>query len=100
MTVRTPHTDFVRPKITRFFTTLVSTYRGKSSVVEYTAGGALAGATYKTMMGPRAMLAGAVAGGVLGTFAGGATVAIMTLTGTTTEQVRYWRSGWKEAQVR
>nr|SVE76708.1 EOG090X0FS6 [Daphnia longispina] len=83
-----------------FFTTAVSTYRNKSSVFEYSAGGLMAGAMYKFPMGPKAMVPGGLAGLVLGTVAGGCTVGFMKLTGTTTEDLRYWRKGWKESNVR
>jgi len=80
-----------------FFTTAVSTYRNKSSVLEYSVGGLLAGAVYKFPMGPRAIFAGGLIGSVLGTAAGILSVGTMKLTGTTTEELRYWRRGWKTA---
>ncbi|XP_046446378.1 RPII140-upstream gene protein-like [Daphnia pulex] len=83
-----------------FFTTAVSTYRNKSSIFEFSAGGLLAGSMYKFTMGPKAMVAGGLAGGVLGTVAGAVTVGLLKLTGTTTEELRYWRKGWKESQNR
>ena len=86
--------------MTRFFTTLVSTYRNKTSVFEFAAGGLLGGAFYKLSMGPKGMVAGGVAGGFLGTIAGCISVGMMKLTGTTTEDLRYWRQGWKEASHR
>jgi len=82
-----------------FFTTAVSTYRNKSSVIEYSAGGLLAGAVYKFPMGPKAVISGGLVGGVLGTIAGALSVGIMKLTGTTTEELRYWRKGWKTAPM-
>lgn len=84
----------------RFFTTAVSTYRNKSSVFEYSAGGLLAGSMYKLPMGPKAMVSGGLAGVALGTVAGCVSVGIMKLTGTTTEELRYWKKGWKEASNR
>nr|SVE93942.1 EOG090X0FS6 [Scapholeberis mucronata] len=82
-----------------FFTTVVSTYRDKSSVFEYTAGGLLAGSLYKMTMGPKAMVAGGLAGSVLGTGAGVIAVGLMTLTGTTTEELRQLRR-WKQTDFR
>jgi len=35
----------------------------------------------------------------LGTIAGALSVGIMKLTGTTTEELRYWRKGWKTAPM-
>lgn len=84
----------------RFFTTAVSTYRNKSTVFEYSAGGLLAGAMYKFPMGPKAMVAGGLGGGVLGTVAGVITVGLMKLTGTTAEDIRYLRKDWKDRQNR
>ncbi|XP_057369833.1 RPII140-upstream gene protein-like [Daphnia carinata] len=83
-----------------FFTTAVSTYRNKSSVFEYSAGGLLAGAMYKLPMGPKAMISGGFAGAAMGTVAGVLTVGIMKLSGTTAEDLRYWKKGWKEAANR
>nr|SVE70743.1 EOG090X0FS6 [Daphnia similis]SVE72004.1 EOG090X0FS6 [Daphnia similis]SVE72631.1 EOG090X0FS6 [Daphnia similis] len=80
-----------------FFTTAVSTYRNKSSVFEYSAGGLLAGSMYKLPMGPKAMISGGFAGGAIGTVAGVLTVGIMKLSGTTAEDLRYWKKGWKES---
>ena len=68
----------------------------RSSVYEYAAGGLLAGSMYKLPMGPKAMISGGLAGAVLGTVAGGISVGIMKMTGTTTEDLRYWKKGWKE----
>lgn len=84
----------------RFFTGAIATYRGKSSFVEYSAGGAAAGAVYKFPMGPKAMVSGALAGGVLGTVAGLLTLAILKFTGTTAEEIRFWRKGYKEYEKR
>nr|SVE90836.1 EOG090X0FS6 [Daphnia sinensis] len=83
-----------------FFTTAVSTYRNKSSVFEYSAGGLLAGSMYKLPMGPKAMISGGLAGAALGTVAGVLTVGAMKLSGTTAEDLRYWKKGWKEAANR
>jgi hypothetical protein len=58
------------------------------------------GSMYKFTMGPKAMVSGGLAGGVLGTVAGAVTVGLLKLTGTTTEELRYWRKGWKESQNR
>lgn len=46
-------------------------------------------------MGPKGMAAGAVVGGFLGTIAGGCSMGILKLTGTTMEEVRYWQYKWK-----
>nr|SVE76083.1 EOG090X0FS6 [Daphnia hispanica] len=83
-----------------FFTTAVSTYRNKSTVFEYSAGGLLAGSMYKLPMGPKAMISGGLAGAAMGTVAGVLTVGMMKLTGTTAEDLRYWKQGWKEASIR
>jgi hypothetical protein len=55
---------------------------------------------YKLPMGGKAMIAGGVGGAALGTVAGAISVGIMKLTGTTTEEVRYWRKDWKERMNR
>jgi len=84
----------------RFFTTAVSTYRNKSSVIEYSAGGLLAGAAYKFPMGPKAMFSGGLVGSGLGLIAGCLSVGIMKMTGTTTEELRFWRQDWKASSHR
>ncbi len=60
----------------------------------------MGGATYKIPMGVKGMVSGGLAGCVLGTIAGCISVPLMILTGTTTEELRYWRRGWKEASAR
>lgn len=50
-------------------------------------------------MGPKAMVAGGLAGSVLGTGAGVIAVGLMTLTGTTTEELRQLRR-WKQTDFR
>lgn len=75
--------------------TLVSTYRGKSSIWEYLTAGACSGAIYKINMGLRGMVAGGVAGGVLGSISGALSLLILYATGTTTQDVRYWQYKWK-----
>lgn len=57
-------TNWYRGISIRFFTTAVSTYRNKSSVIEYSAGGLLAGAVYKFPMGPKAVISGGLVGGL------------------------------------
>lgn len=66
---------------------------------EYTAGGLLAGCLYKLPMGPKAMISGGILGSVLGTGAGVVSVGLMTLSGTTTEEILKWRR-WKAAETR
>lgn len=51
-------------------------------------------------MGPKAMFSGGLAGAALGTVAGGISVGVMKLTGTTAEDIRYWKKGWREAETR
>lgn len=41
------------------------------------------------------MAAGAIVGGSLGVIAGSVTVGLLTLTGTTMEEVRYWQYKWR-----
>ncbi|XP_076051736.1 RPII140-upstream gene protein [Oratosquilla oratoria] len=77
-------------------TTTTSVYRGKSSIFEYMLGGGTAGALYKFKSGPRATLVGGIVGVILGTVAGSASLAVMYLTGTTMEDLRYWQYDWKK----
>ncbi|XP_037784850.1 RPII140-upstream gene protein-like isoform X1 [Penaeus monodon] len=77
-------------------TTVISVYRGKSSVLEYAAAGGITGALYKFKQGPRATIAGGIIGSALGSIAGCVSVGLMYLTGTSMEDVRYWQHKWKE----
>ena len=70
-------------------TTVVSVYRGKSSIWEYLTAGVLTGSLYKFSMGPRGMLAGGLVGGAFGTIAGGLSLLILRTTGMSMEEVRY-----------
>ncbi|KAK7075645.1 Complex I assembly factor timmdc1, mitochondrial [Halocaridina rubra] len=79
-----------------FFTTTFSVYRGKSSLLEYITGGALAGSLYKFKQGPKPMISGCIIGGGLGTIAGCVSLGVLYLTGTSMEEVRYWQYKWKE----
>lgn len=50
-------------------------------------------------MGPKGMAAGSFVGSILGTFAGCATIGLLTLTGTTMEETRYWQYKWKSERI-
>ncbi|XP_321704.6 RPII140-upstream gene protein [Anopheles gambiae] len=74
--------------------TVVSVYRGKSSLYEYLAAGGVTGAMYKFSMGLRGMASGGLVGLALGGLAGGLSLGIMRATGTTMEEVRFWQYKW------
>lgn len=76
-------------------TTMVSVYRGESSIWEYLAAGMLTGAMYKFNMGLRGMAAGGLVGGFLGTIAGGVSLLVLKTTGMSMEEVRYWQYKWR-----
>lgn len=63
--------------------TLLSTYRNKSSISDYTAGGILAGSILKSSLGPKGMISGGVFCGLFGTFAGAMWMGMLKLTGKT-----------------
>lgn len=69
----------------------MSTYRGKSSIWEYIAAGSTTGALFRMNLGLRGMVAGSIVGGALGVVAGGASLGIMKLSGTSMEEIRYWQ---------
>lgn len=71
--------------------TTISSYRGKSSIIEYLAAGGVTGALYKFNMGLKGMTAGAVFGSILGGGAGLVSLIILKLSGTSMEDVRYWQ---------
>lgn len=50
--------------------TVISRFRDKSGVLEYSVGGLLTGALYKFSLGPKGMLAGGFFGGLIGTIGG------------------------------
>uniref|UniRef100_A0A182QC00 Complex I assembly factor TIMMDC1, mitochondrial n=1 Tax=Anopheles farauti TaxID=69004 RepID=A0A182QC00_9DIPT len=75
--------------------TVVSVYRGKSSLYEYLAAGGITGAMYKFSMGLRGMASGGLVGLALGGLAGGLSLGIMRATGTTMEEVRFWQYKWQ-----
>lgn len=75
--------------------TVISVYRGKSSIYEYLVAGGVTGAMYKFNMGPKGMTSGGLVGMALGGAAGIASLAILKSTGTTMEEVRFWQYKWK-----
>lgn len=75
--------------------TVISVYRGKSSIYEYLVAGGVTGAMYKFNMGPKGMTSGGLVGMALGGAAGVASLAILKSTGTTMEEVRFWQYKWK-----
>uniref|UniRef100_A0A2M4CG99 Complex I assembly factor TIMMDC1, mitochondrial n=1 Tax=Anopheles darlingi TaxID=43151 RepID=A0A2M4CG99_ANODA len=75
--------------------TVISVYRGKSSLYEYLAAGSVTGAMYKFSMGFRGMASGGLIGMALGGLAGGLSLIIMRATGTTMEEVRFWQYKWQ-----
>lgn len=77
----------------------MSVYRGKSSVWEYIAAGSSTGALFRMNLGLRGMVAGAIVGGALGVVAGGASMGIMKLSGTSMEEVRYWQYQWHKKRI-
>lgn len=74
---------------------MIAVYRGKSSMIEYIAAGAITGGTYKFNLGLRGITAGMIVGGVLGTIGGGVSLLILKSTGMTMEEVRYWQYKWR-----
>lgn len=77
----------------------MSVYRGKSSMWEYVAAGSSTGALFRMNLGLRGMIAGAIVGGGLGIFAGGASMGVMKLSGTSMEEVRYWQYQWHKKRI-
>lgn len=75
--------------------TTISVYRGKSSIYEYLAAGALTGSMYKINTGLRGMTVGGLLGIGLGGVAGACQLLVLKSTGKTMEEVRYWQYNWK-----
>lgn len=65
-------------------------------MIEYIAAGAFTGGMYKFNMGLKGMTAGVLVGGFLGTIAGGITLLLLTTTGMTMEESRYWQYKWRQ----
>ncbi|XP_062558515.1 RPII140-upstream gene protein [Armigeres subalbatus] len=78
--------------------TIISVYRGKSSIYEYLAAGGITGALYKFSMGPKGMFSGGLVGMTFGGIAGLASLAILKSTGTTMEEVRFWQYKWRASR--
>ncbi|KAI4461963.1 c3orf1 protein-related [Holotrichia oblita] len=78
--------------------TSISVYRGKFGILEHTIAGATSGLLYKFFAGPRAWIVGCGLGAALGTFAGCISYGLLTLTGTSWEEIRYWQYNWKESR--
>nr|CAD7586282.1 unnamed protein product [Timema genevievae] len=81
-------------------TTSISVYRGKSSILEYLAAGCITGSCFKMNMGVKGMVVGGLLGSALGGLAGGFSLAIFKITGTSMEDVRYWQYRWKQERVK
>ncbi|XP_053684640.1 RPII140-upstream gene protein [Sabethes cyaneus] len=75
--------------------TIISVYRGKSSIWEYLAAGGTAGALYKFNMGLKGMTSGGLVGLAFGGVAGVISLGILKASGTTMEEVRFWQYKWK-----
>uniref|UniRef100_A0A8D8J6R7 Complex I assembly factor TIMMDC1, mitochondrial n=1 Tax=Culex pipiens TaxID=7175 RepID=A0A8D8J6R7_CULPI len=76
--------------------TVISVYRGKSSIYEYLVAGGVTGAMYKFNMGLRGMTSGGLVGLSFGGIAGLLSLAILRATGTTMEEVRFWQYKWQD----
>ncbi|XP_055616285.1 RPII140-upstream gene protein [Toxorhynchites rutilus septentrionalis] len=75
--------------------TVISVYRGKSSIYEYLAAGGLTGAAYKFNMGLKGMTSGGLVGLTFGGIAGAISLALLRASGTTMEEVRFWQYKWR-----
>lgn len=69
-------------------------------MLEYVTAGTVTGAAYKVNMGLRGMTVGGLLGGGLGGIAGGISLLVMSTTGTTMEEVRYWQYKWRQDRDR
>lgn len=78
--------------------TVISVYRGKSSIYEYLVAGGTTGALYKFSMGPKGMVSGGLVGMAFGGVAGLASLALLKASGTTMEEVRFWQYKWKASR--
>lgn len=67
--------------------TVISRFRDKSGVLEYTVGGMVSGAIYKFSLGPKGMVSGGFFGGLIGTFGGSMLYIISKLSGVTMNEV-------------
>lgn len=75
--------------------TTIAVYRGKSSIFEYIAAGAVAGSMYKINTGLRGMTVGGLLGCGLGGVAGIISLVVLKASGMSMEEVRYWQYNWK-----
>lgn len=75
---------------------MISVYREKSSIYEYLTAGAITGSLFKFNLGLRGIAVGGLVGGGLGGVAGLLSLALMKMSGTSMEEVRYWQYKWRE----
>ncbi|XP_026275169.1 RPII140-upstream gene protein [Frankliniella occidentalis] len=69
-------------------TNAVSLYRNKDGILEYTAGGLIAGISYRMHRGTRAVIVGGILGSTLGTIGGVFSYCYLKLFGVTMEELR------------
>lgn len=68
-------------------TTLISKYRGKHGIMEYSIGGLVTGAIYKFWLGPKGMISGGFFGALIGTMGGICIFGFSKITGYTMDDV-------------
>ncbi|XP_055587317.1 RPII140-upstream gene protein [Uranotaenia lowii] len=78
--------------------TVISVYRGKSSIYEYLTAGGVTGALYKFNMGLKGMASGGLVGITFGGIAGALSLSILKATGTTMEEIRFWQYKWRASR--
>ncbi|XP_043461453.1 RPII140-upstream gene protein [Leptopilina heterotoma] len=76
--------------------TSVAVVRGKSGIIEHTDGGLVAGALYNMKNGFRGVIVGGGLGAVLGTIFGTLAFVILTLSGKTMEDVKFYTVQWRD----
>lgn len=68
--------------------TIISSYRNKTSVLEYFIAGLVTGALFKTNLGLKGMISGGFFGAALGTFGGSLIVGLIKVSGLSMKQIR------------
>lgn len=76
----------------------VAVVRGKSGIIEHTDGGLVAGAVYNMKNGIRGVIVGGGLGAVLGTICGTVCFIILTLSGKTMEDIKFYAVDWRNTR--
>ncbi|XP_073972847.1 RPII140-upstream gene protein [Rhodnius prolixus] len=82
------------------FVTVLTAYRGRPSVLDYTVGGMLSGSIYQMKTGLRGVVVGGTLGAIIGLFAGSLTLTVLRFTGSSMDEVHEFRYELAQKRLR